>query len=104
MTKWERYKGEVIMPKRVSFDAEAAYEIYLRYPEIGTAEIKRIFCCGDSTAAKMKKPALAEMKTQGKETLFAHNVNTKCAFAAWKIDIADLERRVRKLKSLGVNT
>lgn len=93
------------MAKRVSIDIETALDIFLRCPEIGSAEIKQIFNCSGSCAWKLKKLAEKVMQEKGKETLFPHNVNTKCAFEAWQIDVADLERRVAKIRKMeGVRT
>lgn len=93
------------MAKRIVMDIESALDIYFRCPEIGTAEIKQIFNCGDSCAWRLKKLAAKVMDEKGKQTLFPHNVNTKCAFEAWQIDVSDLERRVSKIRKLeGVRT
>lgn len=77
---------------------ETALEIYYTYPEIGTPEIMQLFCCSRSTAARLKDVARAEQQKQEKLTFSPLNVNTKCAFEAWRIDVADLEKRVIKLR------
>lgn len=88
------------MSRQISFNAEAALDIYLSSPEIGTREIIQIFNCGSSSAWKLKQKAIAVMKERGKETLFANNVNTKCAYEAWGIDVSDLERMILKRRKL----
>ena len=80
--------------------AETALEIYYTYPEIGTAEIMRLFGCGRSTASRLKKSARAEQEKQGRKTFSDAGVNTKCAFTAWHIDVNELERCVIKLQKL----
>lgn len=77
---------------------ETAFEIYYSYPEIGTPEIMRLFSCGRSAAGRLKESARAEQEKQGKITFSPANVNTKCAFEAWHIDINDIERSVMKLR------
>ena len=77
---------------------EKALEIYYTYPEIGTPEIVRLFGCSRSTAARLKKIAREKQEELGKLTFSDVNVNTKCAFKAWHIDIDDVEKRVLKLR------
>ena len=77
---------------------EDALEIYYSYQEIGTTEIIRLFGCGRSTATRLKKLAREEQERQGIITFSDLNVNTKCAFTAWCIDVSDLEKRVVKLR------
>lgn len=79
---------------------EDALEIYYSYQELGTAEIARLFGCGRSAALKLKKIALEEQARQEKLTFSDSCVNTKCAYDAWHIDVADMERRVMKLRKL----
>ena len=79
-------------------DIETALDIYYKYPEIGTPEIMRLFGCGRSTAGTLKRRAREVQDQQQKLTFSPLNVNTKCAFEAWHIDVADLEKRALKLQ------
>ena len=86
-------------------DMKAAIRIYYQHPEIGNNEIKEIFGenISPSTISYYKKAVRAEAAKRGVFTNVAHSVNTELAYEVWGIDIADLERRINKLKELGVN-
>ena len=73
---------------------------YYSHPEIGTKEIMTLFNCSRSLAQKHKAVALKHQQEQGISTFSSRAVNTKCAYEAWNIDIAELERRYKKLKTL----
>lgn len=79
---------------------ETAVLTYYSCIEIGTKEIKAIFGVGDSTAGKMKKPVFERMALEKKKAWKRDNVITEIAFEVWGLDIADLEKRLKKLKSL----
>lgn len=82
----------------MKLDIGAAIQIYYENTEIGNSEIKRIFGCSDSSVRKFKKKAQEEMVAKGATVWFSQNVNTRCAFSAWGLDIVELERRFGKLK------
>lgn len=89
---------------------EKALQLYYEYTEIGTPEIRDLFCCGKSTARKLKEQAkeqMAKEKQDGKETRtwLPKNVDIKAAYKAWGIDVEQLEERLakrRKLQSKGI--
>jgi hypothetical protein len=83
---------------------ETVLRIGLEYTEIGNAEIRELF--GDissSTVVKLKNEARELMYERNVDTYSPRNVNTKLAFEAWGIDLADAERRYMKLKTLGLS-
>ena len=82
-------------------EVETAIELYYAKTEIGTQDIKRLFDVSDGKASTLKKQARAAMREKDVITIFPTNVNTKVAYEAWGLDIAELERKYRKLISLG---
>lgn len=82
-------------------EVETAIELYYAKTEIGSQDIKRLFDVSDGKASALKKQAREAMREKGVITIFPTNVNTKAAYEAWGLDIAELERKYRKLASLG---
>lgn len=88
------------MAKRIMLqDIEKAVEYYYKYFEIGTPEIMQLFGCSRYTALQLKKTARELQEKNGKQSFSSLNVNTRCAYKAWGIDIDDIERRVLRLQS-----
>lgn len=81
-------------------DIELAVRLYYDSIEIGSQEIKELYSCSSATAKRLKDIALAEMAKEGKRPCLRAHVNTRMAFKAWGIDIADFEKRLHKLRSL----
>ncbi len=84
----------------MKFNIERAIHIYYTCTEIGSPEIKEIFGCSDSSVRKLKAQARELMVKKNASVWFGKNVNTKCAFEAWNLEISDLERRYTKLTKL----
>lgn len=82
-------------------DIREAVRTYYEKTYIGTADITRLFRCAPETARRLK--ILGQKKEIENQTMLynAGKVNVKWAYEAWGYDIADLERRVQKLKRLG---
>ena len=77
--------------------------IYYEHAEIGTDEVRTLFGqnISDSTVSKLKKLARAKMVDMEVQYVFSRFcVNTEAAYAAWGIDVNDLERRKKKLAAL----
>ena len=75
--------------------------IYYENIEIGTEEIKRMYPgISPSTIFKLKGKARELMAERGVMPWETRKVNTECAFEAWQLKIADLERRYQKLQKL----
>ena len=81
---------------------DAAVRLYYEKFELSGADIQVIFGAkSSSTVSKLKKIVREEMVKVGRLPYDPHNVPTDIAFAAWGLDIADLERRRAKLIKLG---
>ena len=81
-------------------DTKTAVMTYYKCPEIGTQDIMALFMCSRATAQKLKAKAKEHQNEKGILTFSSRAVNTKCAYEAWDIDIAELEKRYKKLKTL----
>ena len=77
-----------------------AIEIYYSCPEIGNPEIKELSGVASSTAVRIKKAVLEEMAKRHIRTWLPRHINTKLAYEMWGIDIADYEKRLKKLEQL----
>ncbi len=86
-------------------DIDTTLRIYYENVEIGNKEIRELYGeqTSSSTLAKLKRVAKEEMVKRGILQEFASFcVDTVSAFAAWGIDIADLEKRRQKLIKLNL--
>ena len=81
---------------------ETAVRLYYEKSELTSADIKLLFSCGTTTATRLKNQARLEMAKKGVLSWIPSSVNTKIAFETWGIDIADFERRLKKLRSLNI--
>lgn len=81
-------------------DIGKALLIYYGKMELATADIIELFGCCRTTATRMKKTAQAIQLEREIPFWDETKVNTECAFEAWGINIADLERRHNKLLKL----
>jgi hypothetical protein len=87
------------IPKITSINT--ALRIYYNHPEIGNKEITALFGRRSSaTIVRLKKIVKAQMDALGMPSYGANKVNTVIAFQVWGLDVADLERRKKKLKDL----
>ena len=83
-------------------DIETAIRIYYQYPEIDNNQIRELFgSISSGTQARYKKAVRDEQINRNVKTMCIDAVNTEVAYDVWGIDVADLERRLKKLKSLG---
>ena len=84
-------------------DPATVLKIYYSSPELDSSEIEQLFCgISSATVSKLKRKARALMREQSVGVLGYHAVNTKAAFEAWGIDVAEVERNYRQLKRLGL--
>lgn len=88
--------------KTQRIDFESALKIYYGTIEIDSRHIRQLFSCGANKAAELKKKALAHMGKLNKMPCISGCVNTEIAFEAWGIDIHDIEKKYKKLKTLGL--
>lgn len=80
---------------------KAAIELYYSRTELGNADIEQLFGkLSSATVAKLKHKARQKMVELSTPAWNAQRVNTEVAFAAWGLNIADLERRHKKLQEL----
>lgn len=87
----------------ITDDLFTIIEIYYTNHELSASDIKKLFVKpSSSSVAKLKKIAREKMVEENKtEDVFnAHNVLTECAYRAWKIDIADVEKKYERLLRL----
>ncbi len=85
-------------------DIKTAVQIYYTKPEIGTNEIKELFSVKGTKALQMKNEVRKVMAEKGVKVWLPHSVNTKVAYEMWGLNITDLEARLEKLQSLGMET
>lgn len=83
---------------------EMAIRLYYERTELSNPEIKALFGTGNNTVCKLKRKARELMIERGTPVWNAQRVNTEVAYEAWGLNITDLEHRLKKLKSMGVNT
>lgn len=77
--------------------------MYYAKIELSSSDIRKLFDVkSSSTVARLKKKALDLMCKEKKPMFSSHCVNTECAYRAWGLDIADLEKRYARLKKLGL--
>ncbi len=82
-------------------DIETAIRLYYERIELSNSDIRKLF--GDLAAAtvvKLKKKARQVITEENIMEWNNRNVNTEAAFKAWGLDIADLERRYKKIAAL----
>ena len=85
-----------------------AIRIYYTNIELDNQTIRELFAPakGDKISSTcvcdLKELARGKMREQGCPVYDGKRVNTKVAFEAWGLDIADLEERYEKLKSLQI--
>ena len=83
-------------------DIKTAVQIYYTKPEIGTNEIKELFSVKGTKALQMKNEVRKVMAEKGVKVWLPYSVNTKVAYEMWGLNITDLEARLEKLQSLGM--
>ena len=82
-------------------DLDNAILIYYERSELTNKDICSLFGKrGTSTVARLKDLARNVMSEKGIEVLNNTRVNTKAAFEAWGLDIADMEERQKKIIQL----
>jgi len=82
---------------------DTALKTFYSHSEIGNKEILALFGrLSSATVARLKTAVKDEMNKQGVYSYGLYKVNTAVAFYVWGIDIADLEKRRKKLKELAL--
>lgn len=85
-------------------DVKTAYDIYMRYMQLGNKEIKALFGghIGYAKISGLKQMAMDEMLKRGTPVWNVTLVDTSVAYEAWGIDVKTLSARYKKLKELEV--
>lgn len=80
---------------------EDAVRIFYENLELRTATIRELFPgISQSKVSRLKNMAREEMKNREVDTFDSTAVNTRCAYAAWGLDVAELEYRLQKVRRL----
>lgn len=83
-------------------DVGKALEIYYSKVRMDTDDISELFGgVSRSTVCKLKQQVRVKMLERGVPIWDSRHVDTKTAFETWGIDVEDLEKRFKKLRSLG---
>jgi hypothetical protein len=78
-----------------------ALKIYYTHSEIGNQQINELFGKRSSaTVSRLKRAVKNEMAKRDVISYGMNKVNTPIAYEVWGIDVADLEKRMKKLKNL----
>ena len=82
---------------------EDALRVYYTNSELGNKEITDLFGRrSTATISRLKRMAKDAMNARNVLSYGANKVNTAVAFEVWGIDVKDLERRMKKIKELGL--
>ncbi len=82
---------------------ETAIRIYYERTQLTNADIKQLFGAkANTTIVKLKEAAREVMRQENAPMWNATSVDTESAYKAWGLNIADLERRYRKLAALNL--
>ena len=81
---------------------EKAVETYYSKSELTTSDIRALFGCGVTKAVNIKKEVQARMAKEKIHCWTPGAVSTKVAFRVWGIDIDEYEKRLLKLRKLGL--
>ena len=84
---------------------ETAIRLYYERIELTNSDIRELFGpLANSTVKRLKEKAELLMVGRNITVWNAQRVNTEIAYEAWGLNIADLERRLKKLKAMEVRT
>lgn len=83
---------------------EVAIRLYYERVELSTKDISELFVCSATTVSALKRLALEQMERDEVPRWSVRNVNTEAAYRAWGLDIAVMERNLRKLRALKLAT
>ena len=93
---------EVAKTKLMIADVETAVRIYYTYPELDNALIMELFGASRSTATKLKNKVREKMKEADVPNIKRYTVNTDIAYKTWGLNISALEKRLKKMRELGL--
>lgn len=82
---------------------ETAIRIYYERTQLTNSDIRQLFGAkGSATIAKLKDAAREVMRQENAPIWNATTVDTESAYKAWGLDIANLERRYKRLAALNL--
>lgn len=82
-------------------DISAAIKLYYGKGYLNNKDIGEIFGTNvKSTIHQMKKPVMEEEKKRDLPVVVPCHVNAKIAFEVWGINVAELERNLKKMQEL----
>ncbi len=80
---------------------ETAIRLYYEHTELSNTDIKMLFGhLANSTVGKLKCKARELMQERNTPVWNPQRVNTEVAYEAWGLDIAKMEYRFKKLKTM----
>lgn len=83
-------------------DIKKAVEMYYAKPELLTSDICELFGCKPGTARRIKNEVKEIMARDKVHCWTANAISTKVAYKHWGIDVEDYEKRLMKLRKLGL--
>lgn len=85
-------------------DLATAVRIYYNRIELSNKDIQELFgSISSNTISKLKQLAVERMEEYDVPSWNAKYVNTESAYKAWGLDIQSLERRLERLRKLGMD-
>lgn len=82
-------------------DIAYAVELYYSRLDLSNDDIKQLFGkMGSAKVAQLKRIADDKRREMGVAVWSASRVPTVCAYAAWGLDIAELEKRLRAIEKI----
>ena len=93
-----------MLKRFISPDLRTAIRFYYEKIVLNNDDIRELFNNNLSNYMfnKLKKEAVVRMKEKNIQQWSYDTVNTECAYEAWGLNIADLEKRYVKLQKLGL--
>lgn len=83
---------------------ETALMVYYANSELGNKEITALFDQHSSaTISKLKRISKDEMNKRDIPSYGMNKVNAAAAYEVWGIDVKDLEKRLKKMRELGLS-
>lgn len=92
------------MRGRMRVNMEKCLKVYYQNQEIGNADIREMFNVSGSKASLMKTEVMKKQAEKGIRFFNSCLINTDFAFEYWGLNVADMERRITKLRKLGFSS
>ncbi len=92
------------MQGRLRANMEKCLRVFYENQEIGNADIREMFNVSNSKASLMKTEVMKKQAERGIRFFNPRLINTDFAFEYWGLNVADMERRITKLRKLGFSS